>query len=137
MTRWFHELWDNRNAAIVDECVADDCLILGLPEADRGRASFHQFFEVFGKAFPHVQIRVDDCISEGESFAVRCSGLVRDHDGKEHTFSGAVLGKVRDGKIVEAFNQWDFLALLDSMGTVEKNVFGATIQRLALVDAKA
>lgn len=131
MDRWFHELWTKRNPAIVDECVSDDCLIIGLPEADRGRASFHGFFELFGKAFPEVHIRVDDCVSEGESFAVRCSGHTLDHEGKKHPLTGAVLGKIRGGKLVEAYNQWDFLGVLDSMGVVRPNLFGATITQHA------
>ena len=133
MDRWFHELWTKRNAGIVDECVSEDCLIHGLPEADRGRASFHRFFDFFGKAFPHVHIQVDDCISEGESFAARCSGHVRDHEGKEHPLTGAVLGKIRGGKMVEAYNQWDFMGILDSMGEVEKDLLGTTLTKRGLL----
>lgn len=126
--RWFDELYSKRRPAIIDECVSDDCVIVGLPRTTNGRASFHGFYKAFSGAFPWVRIVVEDCIEDGERFAIRCSAQVDDHAGKRHAFTGCCYGRLRDGKVVEAYNQWDFLALLGSMEIVDKGVLGAAIE---------
>ena len=125
--RWFRVLWGERDQRIIDECVSDTCRIEGLPDTEWGRKSFHQFFEVFGSAFPRVRVEVEDCLSVGEQFAIRCRGAVVDKGGRTHEFTGLGMGRIRDGQIVEAWNQWNFLALLESMGVVRENVFGQTL----------
>ena len=127
--RWFHELWTERNAGIIDECVAETCVIHGLPETQHGRAAFHQFHELFGRAFPEIRITVDECVSDGPRYAVRCTGHVIDREGRRHTFTGGGMGQIRDGQIVEAWNQWDFHGILESMGVIDAGIVGTAFQR--------
>lgn len=126
--RWFDELYGKRRPQIIDDCVAEDCVIVGLPRTTNGRASFHGFYKAFSSAFPWVRIVVEECVEDGEQFAVRCSAQVDDHAGKRHAFAGGCIGRIRDGQIVECWNQWDFLSLLGSMGVVDKTVLGDTIE---------
>lgn len=125
--RWFDELYSKRNAAIIDELVADDCVIVGLPRTTNGRASFHGFYKAFSGAFPWVRIVVEDCLEDGERFAIRCSAQVDDHGGKRHAFTGCCYGRIRDGKVIEAYNQWDFLSLIGALGAVSPSVLADTI----------
>jgi hypothetical protein len=126
--RWFDELYSKKRPAIIDECVSDDCVIVGLPRTTNGRESFHGFYKAFSAAFPWVRIVVEDCVEDGERFAIRCSGQVDDHDGKRHAFTGCCYGRIRGGRVVEAYNQWDFLSLLGSMGVVPKAALAETIE---------
>ena len=125
--RWFEVLWNQRDHRIIDECVSESCRIEGLPATESGRKSFHQFFDAFRDAFPRVHIEVQDCITSGEQFAIRCRGEVEDKGRTIHQFTGLGMGRIRDGQIVEAWNQWNFLAILESMGVVRENVFGHTL----------
>ena len=88
LERWFAELWGKRNAKIIDECVAENCEIVGLPDTGRGRRAVHDFFVGFGALFPQVRVMVEDCMSDGERFAMRCAGYVVDDKGARHSFSG-------------------------------------------------
>lgn len=126
--RWFDELYSKKRAAIIDECVSEDCVILGLPRTTNGRDSFHGFYKAFSAAFPWVRIVVEDCIEDGERFAIRCSAQVDDHSGKRHAFTGCCYGRLRNGQVVEAYNQWDFLSLLGSMDVVGKATLAETIE---------
>jgi hypothetical protein len=129
LDRWFAELWGARNQGIIDECVSDDCIIHGLPEVHHGREAFRGFFHAFGAAFPKVELRVDEVIESGESFAFRCTGSATGHDGRKHAFSGGGMGRIKSGRFVEAWNQFDFLALIESTGAIERESFGTMIIR--------
>jgi hypothetical protein len=126
--RWFDGLYGRRDPSIIDECVAEDCRIDGLPAVAAGRASFHAFYRVFAGAFPEVRIEIEDILVSGESFAMRCSGQVRDHDGRTHAIRGCAMGKMRDRQIVEAWNHWEFHHLLESMGVLPQNIVLTTFQ---------
>lgn len=129
--RWFDHLYVKRRPEIIDECVAEDCVIVGLPRTTNGRESFHGFYKAFTSAFPWVRVFVEDCVENGEHFAVRCSAQVAEHNGRKHALTGGCQGRIRDGKIIEAWNQWDFLSLLGSMDVVDKNALGAMIETQA------
>jgi hypothetical protein len=124
--RWFRELWAERNPGIIDECVEENCEIVGLPKTQWGRASFHGFFKMVGDAYPSIEIRVDECLSEGESYAIRCSGQVRCYQGKLHPITGAGMGKIRNGQMIQAFNQWGFHDVLESTGHIKPGILVET-----------
>jgi hypothetical protein len=128
LERWFAALWDERKESIIDECVAESCRIVGLPATESGRESFRSFFRAFGAAFPKVKIRVEECISQDDRFAMRCSGYVVDRRGRQHAFTGGGMGRIHGGQLVEAWNQWDFLSVLASMGAVPRDAFADTIR---------
>jgi len=123
LDRWFHELWTQRNAAIIDELMDPDCKTYGLPETQHGTAAFKQFFELFGAAFPKVSIHAEEAIESGDRIAFRCGGTVTTPDGKEHPISGGGICRFKNGRCIEAWNQWDFLALMVSMGHVKEMTF--------------
>lgn len=127
---WFHRLWGSRDRSVIDEMVHERCEIVGLPNTD-SRASFHGFFDAFGSAFPKVDIKVEQSVEEGENIAFRCRATAVDHAGKVHSFAGGGIVKIRDGKMVHAWNQWDFLHLIESTGGVPKNSFGDTLAKEA------
>jgi predicted ester cyclase len=69
-------------------------------------------------------ITVDDVIAEGDKVAARCSVRGRhqgDHLGiaATHTpvdFTGIAIVRIRDGKIVEAWNNFDFMRMNRQLG---------------------
>ncbi len=129
LERWFKELWGDRRAGIIDECVSENCITHGLPATQHGRASFHGFFQAFSAAFPKIKITVEEVVEQGETVAFHCSGVATDHDGREHSFTGTNITKIRDNQIIEAWNQWDFLAVLESTGYVKQGVMLELIEK--------
>jgi hypothetical protein len=129
--RWFSELWGKRNAGIIDEMVHPDCHIWGLPGSKHGPAGFKPFYKAFGDAFPKVALTVEDSVENGDKIAFRCSLEVTTHDGKQHAITGGAFVRFERGRIIEAWNQFDFLTLLNHTGQVPVEAFPNALASLA------
>ena len=128
--RWFEEVWNRGDAAVIDELLAEDGVIHGLNDANgnpvRGLAGFHEFHNQFRGAFPNVVVAVEDVIAEGDKVVARC-GVRGTHTGAhlgfEATnapveFGGIAIVRIKDGKIVEAWNHFDFLEMNKQLGVL-------------------
>lgn len=128
--RWFEEVWNQGNGKVIDELLAEDGVIHGLTDADgnpvRGIQAFHEFHNQFRGAFPDVHVTLEDVLAEGDKVVARCSvrGMHTGNDlGFEATnapvqFEGVTIVQIKDGKIVEAWNQFDFLEMNKQLGVL-------------------
>jgi|SRR3712207_5206526 len=128
--RWFEEVWNNGRADAIDEMFAEDGVAHGLADASgaelRGPAHFREFHRTFREAFPGVVVVVEDAISEGDKVAARCTVRAK-HEGhslgfaatnREVEFTGMTFARVRDGQIVEAWNNFDFMSMFQQLGAL-------------------
>lgn len=128
--RWFEEVWNQGNSKVIDELLADDGVIHGLVDGNgnpvTGRQAFHEFHNQFRGAFPDIYVSVDDVIADGDRVVARCS--VRGTHSGGHLgfaatdapveFDGIAIVRIKDGKIVEAWNQFDFLQMNKQLGVL-------------------
>ena len=126
--RWFDEVWNKGRADAIDEMLATDALMHGLSDDASapliGAVGFKPFHETFRGAFPNIEVTVEDLIAEGDKVAVRCSVRGKhtgDHLGISASnapvqFTGIGIARVKDGKIVEAWNNFDFLKMNRQIG---------------------
>ena len=128
MRRWFEEVWNKGRESAIDEMFAAEGVAHGLVDENgeelRGPAGFKPFFRRFREAFPDIQVTVEDCICEGDRAAARCTvrathqgdslGVAATNNPIE--FDGLCIIRVRDGKIVEAWNNFDFGRLNRQIG---------------------
>lgn len=127
--RWFEEVWNKGRADAVDEMLAEDALVFGLSdngEPVHGPAEFKAFHQTFRAAFPEVIVIVEDIVSEGDKIAVRCTvrgrhtgdslGFAATHADTE--FTGIAIVRIVNDKIVEAWNNFDFLTMYKQLGTI-------------------
>lgn len=128
--RWFEEVWNQGNSNAIDELLADDGVIHGLVDAGgnpvTGLKAFHEFHDQFRGAFPDINVSVDDVISDGDRVVARCS-VRGTHSGEQLGFAatdapvqfdGIAIVRIKDGKIVEAWNQFDFLQMNKQLGVL-------------------
>lgn len=126
--RWFEEVWNKGRAEAIDEMFAADGIAHGLSgdakNPLKGPANFKPFHDVFRGAFPDLEVTVEDVIAEGDKVAARCSVRGK-HSGAHlgvaatHTpvdFDGIAIVRIKDGKIVEAWNNFDFLKMNQQIG---------------------
>src|SRR6266478_3883071 len=118
--RWFEEVWNHGRADAISEMLAADAVVHGLSDDAanplRGPAGFLPFHTQFRQAFPDIEVVVEDQIAEGDRVATRCSvrGKHTGHSlGFAATqapveFTGVTITRIKDGKIVEAWNHFDF-----------------------------
>lgn len=130
LRRWFEEVWNKGRADAIDEMFAEDGIAHGLADASgaelRGPAHFREFHGRFREAFPGIEVVVEDAISEGDKVAARCTVRAK-HEGdslgfaatnRPVEFTGMTFARVRDGKIVEAWNNFDFMAMFQQLGAL-------------------
>ncbi|HEU5257931.1 MAG TPA: ester cyclase [Vicinamibacterales bacterium] len=124
--RWFSEVWNEGRADAIDEMLADDAVIHGLGANLQGPAEFKRFHSGYRNAYPDVTIDVDDLVAEGDMVAVRWSargthrgdGLGFPATGKRAQFTGMVFVRIKAGKLVEGWNNFDQLGMLQQLGIV-------------------
>ena len=128
--RWFEEVWNKGRSAAVDEMFAEDGIAHGLSDDSsnplRGPQGFKEFHAKFREAFPDIVVTVEDTVCEGDKIAARCSvrgkhsgdslGFAATHNSVEIT--GIAIVRVKDGKIVEAWNNFDFMTLYKQLGAI-------------------
>ena len=128
MRRWFDEVWNKGRAEAIGEMFAADGVAHGLSNEPgitmKGPSDFMPFHALFRGAFPNIDVAVEDVIAEGDMVAVRCA--VRGKHTGDHLgiaasnapvhFTGMVFARIKDGKIVEAWNNFDFLAMNRQIG---------------------
>lgn len=126
--RWFQEVWNNRNEAAIEELFAADGIGYGLgPDNIVGPEAFKIFHRAFVSAYPDLKVTVEDTVVEGDKIATRCS-VTGSHTGEgigltptnqPVEFTGMVIVRVVDGKIVEAWNEFDFMKMYTQVGALK------------------
>lgn len=128
--RWFEEVWNKGRADAIAEMLAPGGIVHGLSDDPanplRGPEGFLPFHAKFREAFPAIGVVVEDLVAEGDKVAVRASvrgkhegrSLGFDATGTTAEFDGIAIVRVEDGKIVEAWNNFDFMKMYRQLGAI-------------------
>lgn len=128
LRRWFEEVWNAGRADAIDEMFAPEGIAHGLSDEAgqplRGPANFRTFHTQMRTAFPDMNVTIEDMVAEGDRVAARCS--VRGKHGGDNLgiaatnapveFTGMTIVRIADGKIVEAWNNFDFMRMYKQVG---------------------
>ena len=132
--RWFEEVWNKRNENAIDEMFAEDGIAHGLKTSEgetiRGTEKFKNLYRAFIAAYPDMRITVEDTVTEGDKIAARCTlsathtgegiGIVASNQPVE--FTGMTIVRIKNGKIVEAWNEFDFMKMYSQVGALTLNL---------------
>lgn len=133
MHRWFEEVWNKGREEAIDEMFAEDGIGHGLPtdngEPIRGPKEFKPFFRKFREAFPNIKVTLGETVSDGDRIAAVChvsalhegEGLGLRPTNQPIDFTGIVIVKLKDGKIVESWNAFDFMKMYSQLGALSLN----------------
>jgi steroid delta-isomerase-like uncharacterized protein len=126
--RWFEEVWNKGRADAIDEMFDENGIAHGLSDDPsnpiKGPTNFKPFHAVFRDAFPNMMIVIEDMVAEGDKVAARCSVRGKhegDFRGRAATqspveFTGMTIVRIGNGKIVEAWNNFDFMTMNKQLG---------------------
>ena len=120
---WFDEIWNKGRLDAIEELFAEDGVMHGLGEAGgrvAGPAAFRPFVERLRGAFPDIEVK-------GELIASRWVATMThkgDHlgvpaSGKRVSVTGMSMARLRDGKMVEGWNNWDMLSLMQQVDAIQ------------------
>lgn len=117
---WFDRLWGKLDASVIEEMCHPDVKVHGLDGYRVGTSAFYEFYSALVGMFPKgLRITVEDAAGDDALAMVRCRVHGVGANGKPVDFIGFVQATIRDGKMSEAHNCWDFLSMLESLGQVE------------------
>ena len=93
----------------------------------RGIEGARRFAATFREAFPDLQNAIEDMVAEGDKVAMRFGGSGT-HLGETETFgpptgkrmkiTGITIKRLTDGKIVEAWTNFDALGMMQQLGVI-------------------
>ena len=128
--RWFEEVWNKGRAEAIEEMFDENGIAHGLSDDPanpiRGPRDYRPFYEVFRQAFPNITVVIEDMIAEGDKVVARCSVRGK-HEGEfmgraatqvPIELTGITIVRIDNGKIVEAWNNFDFLTLYKQCGHI-------------------
>ncbi|MCM3900609.1 MAG: ester cyclase [Pyrinomonadaceae bacterium] len=128
--RWFEEVWNKGREEVIDELFAEDGIAHGLADESgedmRGPSDYKPFFRKFRTAFPDIEVVVEDTVTEGDKVAARCTVRGKHQSDslgiaatqKPIEITGITIVRIRDGKIVEAWNNFDFMSMFRQLGAL-------------------
>ena len=129
--RWFQEVWNEGRMQTVHELFAQDGVAIGqseLGEAIRGPQDFVSFVERIRGAFPDIKIKIEEAFGADDRVALRWSATMT-HKGHQLgmpttnrlvRISGITITRMRNGQIVEGWDNWDQLGLMKQIGSEDK-----------------
>jgi steroid delta-isomerase-like uncharacterized protein len=115
------------NLDILDEVYASD-LVWHEPDQDvHGLEEARQFVTMYKTAFPDLNVTVEDVISEGDNVVTRYTirgthqGEIEEFGpptGRQMELQGITIHRFENGKIVEEWEAYDNLSVLQQLGLV-------------------
>lgn len=124
------EVWGEGRLDVVDELYAPDYVdnVARGPEPAtvRGPAGLKAAVGLFRDAFPDLRYEADEQVAEGDVVVTRFSAggthmkpfLGAPPSRRRIAYGGIDVNRVRDGRIVESWVQYDALGLLQQLGIV-------------------
>ncbi len=128
--RFFQLVWNEQNDDAVSEFISPDLVEHGLTHIGETPLRFDDFLNYrrqFLNAFPDAKFILDNVAVEGQRVAVRFhvsathlgDGLGFPATGRKVGFTAMGIARWKDGKIVEAWNNFDHLGLLRQLGVAD------------------
>ena len=128
------EVWNEGNLQKIEEYVAEDCLEhnpYGDVEGIEGHRQFvmaiHDTYDDF-RLIAHNIVADDDFVSYNFTVEGKHTGSVGEvrPTNKNVEVDGVYLARIESGKIVEAWNHFDTMSLLDQLGQLPESSFVGT-----------
>jgi steroid delta-isomerase-like uncharacterized protein len=127
LARYSWELVSQRNPDLLEEVYAAD-IVWHEPDQDvQGLEEAKQFYSMYLSAFPDLHATVEEVIAEGDKAVTRWTirgthqGEIEEFGpptGKQVELEGITIHRIEDGKIVEEWERYDNLGLLQQLGLV-------------------
>lgn len=108
------------------EVYAEDVIMHEPAEDIVGIEGLTQFVSMIRAAFPDLRVTLDDAIAEGDKVVSRWTAQGTHQGelmgiaptGNRVTIAGITIHRIEDGKIVEEWENWDALGMMQQIGAV-------------------
>ena len=126
--RVFEEIWNNKKLDVIDELMAADYVHHDpqSPDVPSGIEGYKQFVSHYLNAFPDLHFTIEDEFADENTVVSRWTatgthqgdlpGITK--TGRQISVTGMTIARLRDGKFIESWGNWDALALMQQLGVV-------------------
>ena len=132
MKRWFREVWNEGRIQTVYDLLAPDAVAIGQTggqEKIHGPKDFVPFVERIRGAFPDINVTIQDSFAVTDKVVIRWSASMSHlgdafgvaATGKRVHVTGITIARIAGGQIVEGWDNWDQLGLLQQIGAVPQS----------------
>lgn len=106
--RWFEEVWNQGNTAVIAELFAPDCILHDGAAHIRGPQEFQRFHDGLREQFSDIRVTPGVSLCEGDLASLHWTVQCRDKSSdKDVTTTGISIVRIKDGRFVEAWQNWD------------------------------
>jgi steroid delta-isomerase-like uncharacterized protein len=126
--RFIEEVWNNGNLDAIDELISEDHVDHDPAQADSpgGREGVRAFVQMYRTAYPDTHIELGEMVAEGDLVAGSWTATGTHQGelmgiaptGRSITVSGMGMDRIRDGRIVESWANYDALGMLAQLGAI-------------------
>lgn len=131
MRRWFQEVWNEGRVQTVRDLLAPNAVAKGQrgSEAEiRGPEEFIKFVNEIRGSFSEMKLTIEDIFGADDKVVVRWSATMTHTGhalgfppgGKSVRIGGISIARILNGKIVEGWDNWDQLGMLEQIGAYKQ-----------------
>ncbi|TMV08773.1 ester cyclase [Ruegeria sediminis] len=115
---WYAEVWEQGNTDAISRFFTPDTTAEGLiPEMQVGPDDFRDLVTAFRHILGDIRVDLPKIIEDGNWLsAILHVHTTRADTGAPIEVTGQVMARFRDGKVVEAYNQFDFISFFEQLG---------------------
>ena len=108
IVRWFEEVWNQGRREAIHELMDPSCVLHDGPIIIKGPAEFDGLYDTLRASFSDFRITPDVVVAENDLVCLRWTCTCR-HTASEKsvTITGISVVRVRDGRFVEGWQNWD------------------------------
>jgi predicted ester cyclase len=118
--RWYNEVWNNNNEALISEMLHPECNALGLGEEPViGSDGFKEVHRFFNANYENIHIDVHEVFVDGDYATAICTFTANYKPTNAPVkFSGTSITRIVNQQITAAWNFFDFLTLNLQIGKI-------------------
>ncbi|MEM8797605.1 MAG: ester cyclase [Pseudomonadota bacterium] len=133
---WFRRVWSEESEAAIEELFVPDGHAKGLGTYQKaaedkfadhlriGPQEFTEFHRAMLSLVGDVRVEVTTAIEDGDWIALLCVLKAKRRGTNESVqMTGTIFAKIIDGKIVDAYNHFDFMSLFAQLGHLPDQTF--------------
>ena len=127
IARRFAEVFETGDLSVLDELLASNFVDHNpFPEQAPGAEGMKQLIGIMRATFPDMTVTTDDMIAEGDKVVSRWTGTGTHQGefmgvpatGNKVTVTGIGIDRIVDGKIVEHWEQFDAMGMMQQLGAI-------------------
>ena len=110
--RWFEDVWNQSCRDVISELFAPECVLYEGHTPIRGPQEFAAFYDRLQSQLSNIRVTPGVVLAENDLVSLRWTvSAIHKATGKNTSVSGISIVRVKDGRFVEAWQNWDAAAL--------------------------